>query len=110
MGQEMTCMPLAVRSNSTIRFRPLFFRASETPAHEWIVGHEPSDTAITLPECGVIAIQHLQVGSSVARAAEAVRADCGEEIDVVDLIEGLAELGLVEAMLESGNCLAVSDS
>src|SRR6266702_1608715 len=98
MEQEMTFRPLAVTSASTIQFRPLFFRASETPADEWVVGHEPSDTAIALPESGVIAIRHLQAGSSVARAGEAVRLDCGDEIDVVDLIEGLAELGLVEAI------------
>jgi hypothetical protein len=98
MGQEMTFGAYAVTSASTIQFRPLFFRASATPADEWIVGHEPSDTAIGLPESGVIAIQHLQTGSSVAQAGEAVRLHCGEAIDVVDLIEGLAELGLVEAI------------
>ncbi|HLZ22880.1 MAG TPA: hypothetical protein VKQ30_12225 [Ktedonobacterales bacterium] len=89
---------LRIRDESTVHFRPLTFLPPGHGREEWIVGHEPSDTAISLPEVGIVAIQHLLSGATVAHARAATSQKCDEDIDVADLVEGLAGLGFVEAL------------
>jgi len=89
---------LTVRADSIVHFRPLFFRPNGQAGDEWIVGHEPSDTAIALPREGVVVIQQLQLGKSVAESSEAARRECGDEVDVRELVQELSELGLVESI------------
>ncbi|MGH2517648.1 MAG: hypothetical protein ACRDHP_18515 [Ktedonobacterales bacterium] len=94
----MVDVPLRIRDDSTVHFRPLTILPPERASEEWIVGHEPSDTAISLPEPGIVVIQRLQSGATVAQARAAARQKCDEDLDVADLIQGLAELGLVESL------------
>ncbi len=62
------------------------------------MGHESSDTAIALPREGVVVIQQLQLGKSVAKSGEAVRRECNEEVDIPELVQELSTLGLVESI------------
>lgn len=87
-----------IHSDSTICFRPLTFLPPARDGEEWIVGHEPSDTAISLPEAGIVAIQRLREGATVAQAHAAAFERCGEDVDVADLVEALAGLGFIEAL------------
>lgn len=89
---------LTVQADSIVHFRPLFFRPNGQAGDEWIVGHEPSDTAVALPREGVVVIQQLQLGKSVAESSEAARRECGDEVDVRELVQELSELGLVESI------------
>ncbi len=88
----------AVQRDARVSFHPLYFRTPDRAGEEWIVGHEPSDTAITLPESGIVAIKRLQAGVTFTEAAEAVRRQCGEDIDIGDLVEGLAGVGFVASL------------
>lgn len=91
----MSGLQLSIRGESTVQFQPLTVLPPHQGNEEWIVGHEASDTAIALPEPGVVAIQQLQAGATVAQARITVREQCGDDVDVADLVEGLADLGLV---------------
>ncbi|MGH2516903.1 MAG: hypothetical protein ACRDHP_14720, partial [Ktedonobacterales bacterium] len=83
-----------------MRFRPLYFRGPDQASEDWIVGHEPSDTAVALPHPGIVAIQSLQTGATITQAHQTVFQRCGDDIDVADLVVSLTELGLVEALGE----------
>ncbi len=87
--------PPSVTASSIVTFRPLFVREPVSADEDWIVGHEPSDICIALPEAGVIAIRELQRGGSVTDVGLAVRQQCGEDIDVADFVTALAQVGLV---------------
>lgn len=87
--------PPAVTASSIVTFRPLFVREPKHADDDWIIGHEPSDICIELPEAGVIAIRALQRGGAVADVALAVRQQCGEDIDVADFVAQMEQLGLV---------------
>lgn len=95
MSAEPDAVPPSLTASSVVTFRPLFVREPARADEDWIVGHEPSDTCIALPEAGVIAIRELQRGGSVMDVGLAVRQHCGEDVDVADFIAQLEQLGLV---------------
>lgn len=86
---------LHIRDDSTVHFHPLTVLPPRDSSGEWIVGHEPSDTAISLPKPGIVAIQQLQSGATVAEAHAATLEGCGEDVDVAELVAGLVEIGFV---------------
>lgn len=92
---------LHIHHDSTVCFRPLTFvppARDGRDGKEWIAGHELSDTAVSLPEAGIVVVQRLQEGATVAQAHAAAFERCGEDVDVADLVEALAGLGFVEAL------------
>ena len=96
--QRETSETLLVRADSVVRFRPLFIKKHEKAEDSWLVGYEPADITVALPTIGTLAIQKLQEGASVAKAREALLHQFQEDIDVLDLVQALAEVGLVESI------------
>lgn len=62
---------------------------------EWIVGRMATRTFVAMPTAGARAVQMLGDGLSVARTAEALCEETGEELDVADFLRDLAALGFV---------------
>ncbi|WP_240528906.1 hypothetical protein, partial [Streptomyces humi] len=62
---------------------------------EWIVGRMATRTFVALPAAGARALELLGQGLSVARTAEALRDETGEELDIADFVGDLAALGFV---------------
>ncbi|MFD3583923.1 hypothetical protein [Streptomyces sp. NPDC058683] len=62
---------------------------------EWIVGRMATRTFVALPAAGARAVELLGQGLSVARTAELLRAETGEELDITDFVRDLAALGFV---------------
>ncbi|MEV8603193.1 hypothetical protein AB0465_25355 [Streptomyces griseoviridis] len=62
---------------------------------EWIVGRLSTRTFVAVPAAGARAIELLGEGHSVARTAEILRAETGEELDVTDFVWDLTALGFV---------------
>lgn len=98
--QTSTGQSYTLREDSLVRFYPFFLRAPEHGQEEWKVGLENSNIAIELPIEGTRAIQELQVGKSLGETDSLLSQEYGETIDLVDLVQGLAELGLVERIDE----------
>jgi putative peptide zinc metalloprotease protein len=94
----MRAIELPVHDDSVVQFQPLTFLPPEDDDGEWIVGHEASDTAITLPAPGVVVIQQLQTGATVAQARSMAIDRYHEDIDVADLVKSLTDLGFVAAV------------
>lgn len=84
--------------DSLVRFYPFFLRAPEHGQEEWKVGLENSNIAIEISIEGTRAIQELQAGKSLAETASILHQEYGEIIDLVDLVQELAELSLVECI------------
>ncbi|MEU2617268.1 hypothetical protein ABZ642_03745 [Streptomyces sp. NPDC007157] len=68
---------------------------------EWIVGRMATRTFVALPAAGARAVELLGQGLSVARTAEALREETGEELDITDFVRDLAALGFVARI---GDC------
>ncbi|MFG3018545.1 hypothetical protein ACGFZQ_08325 [Streptomyces sp. NPDC048254] len=68
---------------------------------EWIVGRMATRTFVALPAAGARAVELLGRGLSVARTAELLRAETGEELDITDFVRDLAALGFVARI---GDC------
>ncbi|MEW1773853.1 hypothetical protein [Streptomyces sp. NPDC086777] len=62
---------------------------------EWIVGRMATRTFVALPAVGARAVALLGEGLSMARTAEVLRAETGEELDIPDFVRDLAALGFV---------------
>ncbi|WP_369391638.1 hypothetical protein AB5J72_31510 [Streptomyces sp. CG1] len=62
---------------------------------EWIVGRITTRTFVAMPAAGARAVELLGEGRSVARTAEALRAETGEEFEITDFVRDLAALGFV---------------
>ncbi|MEU9447761.1 hypothetical protein [Streptomyces sp. NPDC048277] len=62
---------------------------------EWIVGRMATRTFVALPAAGARAVELLGEGRSVARTAEILRDETGEELDIADFVRALAALGFV---------------
>ncbi|MFJ6568841.1 hypothetical protein ACIQNU_15580 [Streptomyces sp. NPDC091292] len=62
---------------------------------EWIVGRMSTRTFVAVPAAGARAVELLGEGHSVARTAEILRAETGEELDISDFVRDLAALGFV---------------
>ncbi|MGW7421287.1 hypothetical protein ACWGJB_14635 [Streptomyces sp. NPDC054813] len=62
---------------------------------EWIVGRMATRTFVALPAAGARAVELLGQGLSVARTAELLREETGEELDITDFVRDLAALGFV---------------
>jgi hypothetical protein len=85
-----------LRDEAQIRFHPFFLRSPEDAEGAWRVGVEQSALAIELPIEGVMAMQTLQAGKSLAETTTILLSEYGEAIDPGDLVQELAELGMVE--------------
>ncbi|MEV0173484.1 hypothetical protein AB0I00_20500 [Streptomyces sp. NPDC050803] len=68
---------------------------------EWIVGRMTTRTFVALPEAGARAVELLGEGLSVARTAETLRAETGEEFEITDFVRDLAALGFVARIGDS---------
>ncbi|MGI5457695.1 hypothetical protein ACQEWB_31890 [Streptomyces sp. CA-249302] len=68
---------------------------------EWIVGRMATRTFVALPAAGARAVELLGEGLSVARTAEALRDETGEELDIADFVRDLAALGFVARIGDS---------
>ncbi|MER5945169.1 hypothetical protein ABT127_03810 [Streptomyces sp. NPDC001904] len=62
---------------------------------DWIVGRMATRTFVALPYAGARAVQLLGEGRTVARTAEMLRAETGEEFGITEFVEDLAGLGFV---------------
>ncbi|CCK27699.1 hypothetical protein BN159_3320 [Streptomyces davaonensis JCM 4913] len=62
---------------------------------EWIVGRMATRTFVALPAAGARAVELLGEGLSVARTADVLRAETGEEFEITDFVTDLAALGFV---------------
>ncbi|MGW3353968.1 hypothetical protein ACWDFL_00925 [Streptomyces bungoensis] len=62
---------------------------------EWIVGRTSTRIFVAVPAAGARAVELLGEGLSVARTAQTLRAETGEEFDITDFIRDLAALGFV---------------
>ncbi|MFF9492212.1 hypothetical protein [Streptomyces flaveolus] len=62
---------------------------------EWIVGRMATRTFVAMPAVGARAVELLGEGLSVARTAETLRDETGEEFEVTDFVADLVALGFV---------------
>jgi hypothetical protein len=62
---------------------------------EWIVGRMATRTFVAMPEVGARAVELLGAGLSVARTAETLRDETGEEFELADFVRDLTALGFV---------------
>ncbi|MGW7239949.1 hypothetical protein [Streptomyces sp. NPDC054804] len=62
---------------------------------EWIVGRMATRTFVALPAAGARAVELLGRGLTVARTAELLREETGEELAIADFVRDLAALGFV---------------
>ncbi|MGW7298236.1 hypothetical protein [Streptomyces sp. NPDC054829] len=62
---------------------------------EWIVGRMATRTFVALPPVGARAVELLGQGLTVARTAQVLRAETGEEFALTDFVRDLAALGFV---------------
>jgi hypothetical protein len=62
---------------------------------EWIVGRMATRTFVAMPAVGARAVELLGEGLSVARTAETLRGETGEEFEITDFVADLAALGFV---------------
>ncbi|WP_043684474.1 hypothetical protein [Streptomyces xylophagus] len=69
--------------------------ATRRDRDEWIVGRMATRTFVALPTAGARAVELLGAGLSVARTAELLRAETGEEFEITDFVRDLAALGFV---------------
>jgi len=84
-----------LHSEAQVRFHPFYLRSPRQREGEWRVGLEKTTLAIELPVEGVKAMQALQSGQTLAETAELLLQEYGEAIDLADLVQTLAELGMV---------------
>lgn len=68
---------------------------------EWIVGRMTTRTFVAMPAVGARAVALLGEGLSVARTAETLRDETGEEFEITDFVRDLAALGFVARI---GDC------
>lgn len=68
---------------------------------EWIVGRMTTRTFVAMPAAGARAVELLGEGLSVARTAEILRDETGDEFEIVDFVRDLAALGFVARI---GDC------
>ncbi|MEU6145991.1 hypothetical protein ABZ848_37320 [Streptomyces sp. NPDC047081] len=68
---------------------------------EWIVGRMATRTFVALPAAGARAVELLGEGLSVARTAEVLWDETGEELDIPDFVRDLAALGFVARIGDS---------
>lgn len=68
---------------------------------EWIVGRVTTRTFVAMPAAGARAVELLGEGLSVARTAETLRDESGEEFEITDFVRDLAALGFVARI---GDC------
>ncbi len=61
----------------------------------FLVGDPAGGDFVTMPEVGMVIIDALSAGRSVAEAAERARDRIGEEVDIDDFVDTLIELGFV---------------
>lgn len=94
--QTSAGQPYTLCADSLVRFYSFFLRPPEHEQEEWRVGLEKSNIAIELPIEGTRAIQELQAGKSLGETDSLLSQEYGETIDLVDLVQGLAKLGMVE--------------
>lgn len=62
---------------------------------EWIVGRMSTRTFVALPAAGARAVELLGQGRSVARTAELLREETGEEFEITEFVADLTALGFV---------------
>ncbi|MGW0910418.1 hypothetical protein ACWD1Z_01540 [Streptomyces sp. NPDC002784] len=62
---------------------------------EWIVGRMATRTFVALPAAGARAVELLGEGLSVARTAQRLREETGEEFEIPDFVRDLTALGFV---------------
>ncbi|EST32282.1 hypothetical protein [Streptomyces roseochromogenus] len=62
---------------------------------EWIVGRITTRTFVAMPAAGARAVELLGEGLSVARTAETLRDETGEEFEITEFVRDLAALGFV---------------
>ncbi|MFE6362235.1 hypothetical protein ACFVP3_19875 [Streptomyces sp. NPDC057806] len=62
---------------------------------EWIVGRMATRTFVALPAAGARAVELLGEGLSVARTAQRLREETGEEFKIPDFVSDLTALGFV---------------
>ncbi|WP_445529581.1 hypothetical protein [Streptomyces cyslabdanicus] len=68
---------------------------------EWIVGRMATRTFVAMPAAGARAVELLGEGLSVARTAETLRAETGEDFEITDFVRDLTALGFVARI---GDC------
>ncbi|MEV6479046.1 hypothetical protein [Streptomyces sp. NPDC051576] len=69
--------------------------ATRRDRDEWIVGRMATRTFVALPAAGARAVELLGEGLSVARTAELLRDETGEEFEISDFVGDLVALGFV---------------
>ncbi|MGV9455645.1 hypothetical protein [Streptomyces sp. NPDC003635] len=69
--------------------------AMRRDGEEWIVGRMATRTFVALPAVGARAVELLGEGLSVARTAEILYQETGEEVEIADFVGDLAALGFV---------------
>ncbi|MGY5118697.1 hypothetical protein ACWC2H_22970 [Streptomyces sp. 900105755] len=84
--------PLPIEPSARVLLHDLGVRQDRD---EWIVGRMATRTFVALPAVGARAVALLGEGLSVARTAEILRAETGEELDIPDFVRDLAALGFV---------------
>ncbi|MGW5126740.1 hypothetical protein ACWEQ7_22335 [Streptomyces sp. NPDC004069] len=62
---------------------------------EWIVGRMATRTFVAMPAAGARAVELLGEGLSVARTADALRDETGEDFEITDFVRDLTALGFV---------------
>lgn len=87
--------PVTVGPLSQIRLHPL---ARRSDGDEWIVGRAGGRTVVALPAVGIRAIELLEDGLSPSCVQSAVIAETGEEVDILQFIDDLRDLGFVESV------------
>jgi hypothetical protein len=85
----------ALTGSSTVRLHALRLRRD---GDDWYVGRPETGDFIVLPDIGVRVIGHVGNGLSIGQARDRLRAETGRDVDVLDFVAGLRELGMVAAV------------
>jgi hypothetical protein len=86
-----------LRLDSSLRFLPLTI-APHGDGGDFLVGNRDTGVFLSIPEVGVVALQELQAGRTIAQAGAAATAHAGEVVDALDFAAVLVEVGLVTAV------------
>jgi hypothetical protein len=84
--------PDQVTGSTTVRLHPLAMRRD---GEEWIVGRVETGEFVAVPEAARKAIALLDQGLTADAARRRLLADTGDELDLVDFVVTLAELGFL---------------
>jgi molybdopterin/thiamine biosynthesis adenylyltransferase len=76
---------------------------------DYVVGHPPSATFISVPEVGVVALRELLAGRTIGEAGEAASVHAGQTVDIVDFAQALEDAGLVATAAGSARTGAQRD-